>query len=278
MWSADVSDEIVRQVPYLRRFARSVCASQQVGDAAVKRLLEVLVDDRSSLTESSSLGIGLYRALTRIMMQQLARLPSLPPGGPDDTSAGGQSVSRLSLGPRQAFVLTSLEGMAARDAAEVMGISVDALKSLLDTARAELQRHVGTDVLLIEDEMFIALELEALVTGLGHRVRAIASNKAEAVSAATRFVPGLVLADIQLADGSSGIEAANEILAGRPAPVIFITAYPERWLTGKRPGPAFLINKPFRPDAVRATIHQALFFGANRRKPECVAAAPEYVA
>ena len=58
--------------------------------------------------------------------------------------------------------------------------------------------------------------------------------------------PGLVLADIQLADDSSGIDAVKDILADFEVPVIFITAFPERLLTGERPEPTFLITKPFQ--------------------------------
>ena len=68
----------------------------------------------------------------------------------------------------------------------------------------------------------------------------------------------LVLADIQLADDSSGIDAVNEILTEMACPVIFITAYPERLLTGERPEPAFLVTKPFNPESLKAVIAQAL--------------------
>ena len=78
--------------------------------------------------------------------------------------------------------------------------------------------------------------------------------------------PGLVLADIQLADGSSGLDAVNEILTEIEVPVIFITAFPERLLTGEKPEPAFLITKPFRPEAVKAAISQALFFDRKASK------------
>ena len=72
--------------------------------------------------------------------------------------------------------------------------------------------------------------------------------------------PGLVLADIQLADDSSGIDAVRDILAEFSVPVIFITAFPERLLTGERPEPTFLITKPFQRSTVKAAIAQALFF------------------
>jgi CheY-like chemotaxis protein len=89
----------------------------------------------------------------------------------------------------------------------------------------------------------------------------------EAVAAVEKHRPGLVLADIQLADGSSGLQAVNEILQTDELPVVFITAFPERLLTGTRPEPAFLITKPFRVDAVKAIISQVLFFDSRVRKP-----------
>ena len=46
-------------------------------------------------------------------------------------------------------------------------------------------------------------------------------------------------------------------------PVIFITAFPERLLTGERPEPAFLISKPYSEDQVRSAISQAMFFSST---------------
>jgi CheY-like chemotaxis protein len=108
-----------------------------------------------------------------------------------------------------------------------------------------------------------------MVQELGHDVTGIARTHKEAIALVRMRRPGLVLADIQLADGSSGLEAVNEILTSIDVPVIFITAYPERLLTGNKPEPAFLITKPFQPDAVKAAISQALFF--DRRASRKVA-------
>jgi hypothetical protein len=57
------------------------------------------------------------------------------------------------------------------------------------------------------------------------------------------FNPGTTL---QLADGSSGLDTVNDLLNSFEVPVILITAYPERYLTGDRPEPAFVVSKPFR--------------------------------
>ena len=104
--------------------------------------------------------------------------------------------------------------------------------------------------------------------GLGHRVIGVARTHGEAVKLTNKKTPGLILADIQLADGSSGLEAVNELLGSLEVPVIFITAYPERFLTGERPEPAFLIAKPFQPATVSAIASQALFFGRTAKRRE----------
>src|SRR5680860_299331 len=106
----------------------------------------------------------------------------------------------------------------------------------------------------------IAMDLESIVEGLGHRVTGVARTHAESVKAVNQHKPGLVLADIQLADGSSGLDAVNEMLGSFAVPVSFITAYPDRLFSGERPEPAFLITKPYQPDTVKAIVSQALFF------------------
>ena len=98
---------------------------------------------------------------------------------------------------------------------------------------------------------------------------AIARTRDEARVAVQSREPGLVLADIQLADGSSGVDAVNDILKTASVPVIFITAFPERFLTGQRPEPAFLVTKPFRAETVKAVISQALFFDQRSRPGPC---------
>jgi CheY-like chemotaxis protein len=104
------------------------------------------------------------------------------------------------------------------------------------------------------------MDLSDLVTAAGHDVCGVATTASEAVAAAERERPDLVLADIQLADGSSGIDAVRQILSSFQVPVIFVTAFPDRLLTGERPEPTFLITKPYSPDMVRAAVSQALFF------------------
>ena len=160
-----------------------------------------------------------------------------------------------------------MEGFSPEDAAYLIDVSPAEIDTLVADALAEIERQTHAEVLIIEDEPVIAADIEALVTELGHTVVDIAATRTEAVDAVARKTPGLVLADIQLADGSSGIDAVKDILARFDVPVIFITAFPERLLTGERPEPTFLITKPFQPETVKSAIGQALFFHPrNTRK------------
>jgi CheY-like chemotaxis protein len=159
----------------------------------------------------------------------------------------------------------SLEGFSEADAAQILDIDIAELRDHVAESGRELAEEIATEVLIIEDESLIARDLEGLVEGLGHRVFGVARTRSEAVALAKNGKPGLILADIQLADGSSGLDAVNDLLKTFEVPVIFITAYPERFLTGERPEPAFLIAKPFQPSTVSAVISQALFFERKAR-------------
>jgi CheY-like chemotaxis protein len=179
-----------------------------------------------------------------------------------------QRLGQITPRPRQAFLLGSLEGFSESDAANVLGTDVGGIRQLVEEAGRELAAEIATDVLIIEDETFIAMDLEGLVQSLGHRVIGVARTHNEALALGKKSRPGLILADIQLADGSSGLDAVNDLLRTFEVPVIFITAYPERFLTGERPEPAFLIAKPFQPATVSAVISQALFFVRNAKRTE----------
>jgi DNA-directed RNA polymerase specialized sigma24 family protein len=251
---------VTKYLPYLRRYARALTGSQTSGDAYVAATLEALIKEPSLLSESSQPKVALFRVFSSIW-NSLAVNGAKEPGGAGVPAE--RRISQLTPRPRQAFLLVSLEGFSDDDAAEVLGEEVQALRSLVEEAGRELAAEIATDVLIIEDETFIALDLEGLAESLGHRVVGIARTHAEAVALARAKKPGLILADIQLADGSSGLDAVNELLDEFEVPVIFITAYPERFLTGQRPEPAFLIAKPFQPATVSAVVSQALFFQRN---------------
>ena len=253
-----IAREIAPHLPYLRRFARALSGSQPSGDAYVIATLEALVADPSAFPRDIPTRNALYHVFLSLWSSTNNIIRAVPVS--EDRPVAERNLETLTPRPRQAFLLRTVEGFDMEDVAAILGVTPPEAAALVDRAGREIAEQVATSVLIIEDEPIIALDIEAMVMELGHNVTGIARTHKEAVALMKAKPPGLVLADIQLADGSSGLEAVNEILNDIDVPVIFITAYPERLLTGDKPEPAFLITKPFHPDAVKAAISQALFF------------------
>jgi DNA-directed RNA polymerase specialized sigma24 family protein/CheY-like chemotaxis protein len=264
-----LSQAIGAVLPNLRRYARALTGNQKDGDALIGAVLEALVANPEQLPAGLPLKLALYRLFLEIYNRQGAA--GLEPLSSEKTSVADRRLGRLSPRPRQAYLLRALEGFSADDAASALDIDPQDVARLVAQANLEMMQQVATDVLIIEDEPMIALDLKDIMTSLGHTVTAVARTHSEAVAAIAARPVGLVLADIQLADGSSGIEAVNEILGISGVPIVFITAYPERLLTGQRPEPTFLITKPFEPDNVKAITSQALFFDLKAKPRESVA-------
>jgi DNA-directed RNA polymerase specialized sigma24 family protein len=256
------SQLVAEHLPLLRRYSRALTGNQAAGDAYVGAMLEALLQDQSLLDERLGPRAGLFRLFTQIwnsvaINEESEVVPSLTPSE--------RRLSNITPLPRQAFLLLSLEGFSEEEVGFILGVDVGEVRKLADAAGHEMAAEIATDVLIIEDETFIAMDLESLVKNLGHNVIGVARTHTDAVALAKTKTPGLILADIQLADGSSGLDAVNELLRVFEVPVVFITAYPERFLTGERPEPAFLISKPFQPAMVSAVASQALFFQRNSR-------------
>ena len=254
-----LSATIAPHLPFLRRFSRAVSGSQQSGDALVAAMLEAIIADVSIFPDSSNEKIALYQLFARLFTSVSLKIPAeSAPSAWEQRAAA--NLGAIAPRARQAFLLVAVEGFSNEEAAEILDVTEEEFSALLSQASAEISRQVATEILIIEDEPLIAMDIEEMVESLGHRVVGTARTHAEATAMFSKARPKMVLADIQLADGSSGIDAVNEILSTTSVPVIFITAFPERLLTGERPEPAFLVTKPFNPDMVKALISQALFF------------------
>jgi len=246
----------------LRRYARALTGNQASGDSYVAATLEALIADRGVIEDPRGPRVALYRLFTKIWNSVSVNGAATPGEG---GLPGEQKLANITPLPRQAFLLVALEGFSEEEVAFILNTDIPETRALTDAAGREMAAEIATDVLIIEDETFIAMDLESLVKNLGHNVIGVARTHADAVALAKNKKPGLILADIQLADGSSGLDAVNELLKVFEVPVVFITAYPERFLTGERPEPAFLISKPFQPAMVSAVASQALFFQRNSR-------------
>jgi DNA-directed RNA polymerase specialized sigma24 family protein len=258
-------DQIVAtHLPYLRRYARALTGTQEAGDRYAVATLEAMVADPASAEGYRTARTGLFAVFHRIWSSSGAVVED---GDAPDSLLEERAQWRLrGLSPnsREALLLYTIEGFTLDAVGEILEVSRAEAGELLDRAREEMGRMVTGDVLIIEDEAIIAMDLEAIVSGMGHKVVDIARTREGAVTLGTKHAPDLILADIQLADKSSGIDAVNDLLATLgDVPVIFITAFPERLLTGDRPEPAFLIAKPYTEEQVRAAVSQAMFFAST---------------
>ena len=253
-----ISKTIAPHLPYLRRFARALAGNQAAGDSYVVAALEVLIEEPAQFQADLDPRVALYRVFTGLFNSLEVNLRPNAETLPGTTI--DQRLEAITPLPRQAFLLRSVEGFSLEETAAILDVEPDTVEELLGQAGRDISEQMATKVLIIEDEPMIAMDLKGIAEALGHQVTSVPRTHGDALVAAKKERPGLVLADIQLADGSSGLEAVNEMLEGFSVPVVFITAYPDRLLTGERPEPAFLITKPYQPDTVKAIVSQALFF------------------
>jgi CheY-like chemotaxis protein/DNA-directed RNA polymerase specialized sigma24 family protein len=257
-----LGQQLAPHLPFLRRYGRALTGSQGHGDKYVRATLEAIVAAPEQFPRDVDPRLGLYRTFQAIWGSTNGDDPVA-----DDMEQGdsAEAVARARLArmtplSRQALHLTAMEGFTPEDTAYLIEVEPEEVDKLVAQALAEIEKQTRARVLIIEDEPIIAMDIETIVRDLGHDVTGVAVTRDEAVALAMEDRPGLVLADIQLADDSSGIDAVKDILAEFSVPVIFITAFPERLLTGERPEPTFLITKPFQRSTVKAAISQALFF------------------
>ena len=259
-----LGDQVASNLPYLRRYARALTGSQATGDAFVRATLEAALADSDLKASLEGGRVPLYRAFNKVWASAYLEVESAGDGSGGHESAAQDRLRMITPLKRQALLLTTLEDFSIDQAGEIMDLAPSEVESLVQNAVSEIDRESATSVLIIEDEPLISMQLEDLVKGLGHDICGTAATRTQAQEVVANNTPGLVLADIQLADGSSGLDAVDDILAIDSVPVIFITAYPERLLTGDRPEPTYLVTKPFQEATVRAAISQALFFGSSR--------------
>lgn len=243
-------EALVAEMPFLRRYARALTGSQTLGDAAVREMLEALLEAPDELQADKPVRAELFRIFHHLWKPEMV----------GTLASKGRSgvIAKFPVEMRQSLLLTAVEGFSEQETAVILNLDSDHVGELIVGARDAISDALTANVLIIEDESIIAMHIKQIVESLGHHVVAIVRTHAEAVATAKEKRPELVLADISLADGSSGIDAVKDILAEQDVPVIFITAFPERLLTGTRPEPTYLITKPFEPETVMATIGQAL--------------------
>ena len=258
----DITTAIGTYLPYLRRYARALTGTQSSGDAYAAATLEAILEDRSSFDTQLSPKTALFKTLHMLWVSTDMSQPGESAIGIE--GAAQRHLAKLTANTREALLLHTIEEFSHAEIADIMSMDESEVVHLIDVAHREMADSIAGRILIIEDEAIIAMDLESLVSDMGHKVTGIARTHSGAIALGKSEQPDLILADIQLADNSSGIDAVNELLTEfGNMPVIFITAFPERLLTGNKPEPAFLISKPYTEDQVRSAVAQAMFFSST---------------
>jgi CheY-like chemotaxis protein/DNA-directed RNA polymerase specialized sigma24 family protein len=256
--------ELAPYLAELRRYARTLTGSQHLGDALVSLTLE---DADYAASHGQVDKLKLYQLLSRIWSGPVGDYWRATERQRKANPVPLQrQLTQLTPPSRQAYLLVAIERFQPAAAAQILEMPEAELREALLDAQKQITAQGAARVLIIEDEPLIAVDLEHIVSELGHKVVGVARTRANAVATAKSQKPSLILSDIKLADDSSGIDAVREITEDRDVPAIFITAYPERMLTGLRREPVFMITKPFRADMVRAMIGQALFWSFDHSR------------
>ncbi|MFV9503067.1 MAG: response regulator [Oscillochloridaceae bacterium umkhey_bin13] len=117
-----------------------------------------------------------------------------------------------------------------------------------------------TSILIVEDELLVAMDTQSLLTSHGYSVPAVAGSGGEAISQALNLRPDLVLMDIRLRGEMDGITAAAQILTHLNVPVIYLTAFADEptLLRARTTAPYGYLVKPFDEATLLASISMAV--------------------
>jgi RNA polymerase sigma factor (sigma-70 family) len=255
---SDVSEALLKQVPYLRRHARLLTGSQEVGDEYVRICLEMVIAEPHHLA-NGDLKVQLFRAFHAVWRVVTTTINDTSPLERVDLSERlEQGLTALPPLERRVLLLAVVEKFTHPEIAHILDLDEAEVGERLARARRDLHEQVSVSVLIIEDETLIAMELSRIMQDMGHTVAGVASREATALEQAEQSSPGLVLCDIKLLDEDNGIAAAQRILQRFDVPVVFVTAFSEMLLTGGRLEPAFVVSKPFDEETLKVTVAQAL--------------------
>jgi len=255
---ADVYEKVLANLPYLRRYARMLTGSQERGDEYIRVCLEAIVVEPEAIERATDVRLELFARFHQVWNIVDSRMPEDKTVNPDLEGRIRSSLQSLPSQERQGLLLLSVEGFTLEQTSYILGMPEAEVQDLIRRARLDISKRTMANILIIEDDAIIALNNAEIVRDMGHKVTGTAAREDEAIALAKKTSPDLILADIQLADGDNGINAVQEILRNVKAPVIFVTGFPERLLTGKTLEPAFVITKPFEPETLKTAIAHAL--------------------
>jgi len=248
-------DNLIHEFPLIRRYARALTGSQFLGDCYVRQMLEVILAEPRLLGPASDLPMNLYRLFHRIECNIC--LPGNYYGAYGDSDE--RHLRDICPLHRQVLLLVSLQGFSITSVAHILQLSVDAVERNLVIGHREMADEGPRRILVIEQVSLPPLNIAAMLAELGHSIVGIVPVREDSFVEPEFIPPELVVADIHLSDRQAGIDAVRDILFEHTVPVVFVSAHPERFLTGSGIEPVFLVDQPFNLGSIDVAISQALF-------------------
>jgi CheY-like chemotaxis protein len=253
-----LSEQIAMYLPLMRRYSRALLGSQSAVDSYVGAVLDAIIRRRELLSESYDVRLGLFKVLHDFLEQF-----GLSPPPDDLASSKVRALHSLPLITREAFLLMAVEGFEESEVARILGVDIQTVRDEITKLGLALEPEIATRVLILDPDEESFSKISSVATAIGHEVLPFVDTPAEALALAEAREPGIIISEVQLRHGESGLNVVNRVLRvlKNPVPTIFLTAYPERFLTGPRPATTFLLSKPpFKPTTLSARVSYALLF------------------
>lgn len=247
----DILDAVT---PFLRRYGRALSGCQNTGDTLAAQAKQAA---RQQTTEICAASVRIL--LFKCLHQAWSELS----GSTMSKTAAWHRMTNLTPNSREVLLLRAIEEFSFIQIGEILGINALATKRLFEIAVAEMPYRNKNRVLIIEDDIMLAMDMSACLSDMGCIVTGVARTAEQAVELAATSPPELIIASLVLADRSSGLDAASRITRDRPdINVVFVTPHPERLLTGDTQEPVFIITKPYFEDQVRSVVSQSFILSS----------------
>lgn len=236
----------------LRSFCRLLLSERLFGDEFV----EAAFGGVSRLTENSSRErIEAFRHLLDTW-RGLAGRDRQPQ--PFSDAALMASAGNPPSDIQAALLMSDVLGLRHAEIEAILAPQPKSVMELVVAGRSQLAGSAAGRVVILEDELIIALDLKSIVEGLGASVAGMAPTAAEGLRLVDGHRPDAILVDYLLRGGETGIDLVNQAREVHDCTTIFVTAFPEKVLQGTEDEPDVVLRKPYTSEGIRAAVAQAL--------------------
>lgn len=126
----------------------------------------------------------------------------------------------------------------------------------------------NVDILIVEDEIIVAKDIEQTLSHNGFKVVGIAGNFEKAGEEFSKHQPGLIICDINLRSGLTGIDFIKKVSEFKKVPVIYLSAYSDEETLKKvvSTHPGSYITKPFTNEQLLVAVKMVLNAGSHKEE------------